>query len=389
MPDHAPHATPVDVELAGGETLTFGGVRIEALGTPGHTPGSICYLMERDGLRVLFAGDVISMLRGDENPLAEVRKPLGTYSAYLSPRYRGDARAYLASLRALKALPVPDLVVPGHPSSDPSPQSPSMTLPEWQALLDRGVRDMETLVGRYETDGADFLDGNPKRLLPDLYYLGDFGGNAVYALVAASKLYLVNAPGGPEGQGLSAFVETRLESLGVSPRSPAGVLLTSCDPKSAAGLKGLIEASHVKVVAGVAGVEGVKSLCPPGTVVLPADELSGQGWFTVLPVALRGRGQAPTAYVVPWAGKTVLFTGLIPSGLGVGAQEALAADLAGSREDALEYLVALTALADLEPNLWLPAVPSDDQNANLYDHQWKETVAENSRAAYQHLRRQR
>jgi glyoxylase-like metal-dependent hydrolase (beta-lactamase superfamily II) len=332
---------------------------------------------------------VISMLRGDENPLAEVRKPLGTYSAYLSPRYRGDARAYLASLRALKALPVPDLVVPGHPSSDPTPQSPSMTRPEWEALLDRGVRDMETLVGRYETDGADFLDGNPKRLLPDLYYLGDFGGNAVYALVAASKLYLVNAPGGPEGQGLSAFVETRLESLGVSPRSPAGVLLTSCDPKSAAGLKGLIEASHVKVVAGVAGVEGVKSLCPPGTVVLPADELSGQGWFTVLPVALRGRGQAPTAYVVPWAGKTVLFTGLIPSGLGVGAQEALAADLAGSREDALEYLVALTALADLEPNLWLPAVPSDDQNANLYDHQWKETVAENSRAAYQHLRRQR
>jgi hypothetical protein len=142
-------------------------------------------------------------------------------------------------------------------------------------------------------------------------------------------------------------------------------------------------------VAGVAGVERVKANCPPGTAVLPADELSGQGWFKASPIALRGRGQAPTAYVVPWAGKTVLFTGLIPSGPGAGAQESLAADLAGSVEDTLEYLVSLTALADLEPDLWLPAVPSDDQNANVYDRQWKETVAENSLAAYHHLRRQR
>src|SRR5581483_1043301 len=43
MPDHAPRPTPVDVELGGDEVLDFGDVRIRALATPGHTPGSICY----------------------------------------------------------------------------------------------------------------------------------------------------------------------------------------------------------------------------------------------------------------------------------------------------------------------------------------------------------
>ena len=56
---------------------------------------------------------------------------------------------------------------------------------------------METLLARFEADGADFLDGNPKKLLPDLYYLGDFNGSATYGFFAASKFFLVDAPGGP------------------------------------------------------------------------------------------------------------------------------------------------------------------------------------------------
>ena len=68
MPDHDPHPTTVNVALEGGEVIVAGAVRIEAIAAPGHTPGSICYLMHRDGLRVLFAGDVIMMLRGDEEP---------------------------------------------------------------------------------------------------------------------------------------------------------------------------------------------------------------------------------------------------------------------------------------------------------------------------------
>ena len=94
MPDLLLHPTTVDVELKGGERIPFGNVSVQVLDTPGHTPGSACYLMDRAGLRILFAGDVI--LRLDE------QHSLGTYSAYGAPRYRGDAVAYLATLRKLR-----------------------------------------------------------------------------------------------------------------------------------------------------------------------------------------------------------------------------------------------------------------------------------------------
>src|SRR5262249_32287590 len=162
------------------EVLEFGDVRFRVMALPGHTPGSVCYLMERGNLRVLFSGDVISMLRGDEKSSLRVWKPLGTYAAYLPPRYRGDAKAYLASLPRLRGLTLPDVVLPGHPRADPLPEVPRLSQQRWEAILDQGITEMTTLVARYERDGADFLDGNPKRLLPDLYYLGDRQDAAVY-----------------------------------------------------------------------------------------------------------------------------------------------------------------------------------------------------------------
>src|SRR5437667_1583129 len=88
------HATPVDVELSGDEVITVGEARFHVLATPGHTPGSTCYLLERNGLRALFAGDMIMSLT-NWSPYGG----LGRYSTYLSPRYRGHAKAFLVSLR--------------------------------------------------------------------------------------------------------------------------------------------------------------------------------------------------------------------------------------------------------------------------------------------------
>ena len=51
MPGHEPHPTTVDVALKGDETLAFGDVSIQALTMPGHTPGTMCYLLKRDSLR--------------------------------------------------------------------------------------------------------------------------------------------------------------------------------------------------------------------------------------------------------------------------------------------------------------------------------------------------
>ena len=202
-PSYAPHATTVDVKLTGDEAIEFGDVHFRALGTPGHTPGSICYLMERNGLRVLFSGDVIIMLRGDEKPISPVRKPLGTYSAYLAPRYRGDADAYLSTLVALRRLAVPDLVLPGHPCAAATRESPRLSQERWETMLDGGINDLRILIDRFAADGRNFLDGEPKEILHELYYLGEFHGASVYGFSAGSKFFLVDAPGGP---GLLAWV---------------------------------------------------------------------------------------------------------------------------------------------------------------------------------------
>ena len=296
----------MDVALDGGETVTIGDARIQVIAAPGHTPGSICYLLERSKLRVLFGGDVIMMLRGDDQPRTELGKPLGTYSAYLAPRYRGDAKDSLASLRRLRSLPVPDLVLPGHPGADLTPQSPRLSPERWESLLDQGIRDMEVLLTRYEANGALFLDGIPKQLLPDLYYLGNFRGAAVYGFFASSKFFLVDAPG---GLGLVDFLKTHLQQLGREPVAPTAVLLTSCSADEIGGLNELIEIYHPQIVASSEGLESLKKSCPAGTAILSEQELTGKGWFAATPIPLRGPGFAPMAYQVAWAGKTTLFSG--------------------------------------------------------------------------------
>lgn len=378
------HPTTIDVELKGGERIKLGDVTFLALATPGHTPGSICYLMERDGRRVLFGGDVISMLEGDEKSPARIWRPLGTYSTYLPPRFRGDARSYLASLRMLRTLPAPDLVLPGHPRGDPTPQTPQLPPERWEAILDRGIAEMRTLAARYETDGADFLDGEPKQLVPDLFYLGDFHDAAVYGFIASSKLFLVDAPGGP---GLLPFVQSRLLKLGRKPDRPAAVLLTSCDPPSMAGLADLVRTCHPAVVAPSTELDHVMKACPPGTVLLPAEKLADQAWFEVSFLPIRGTGLASAAYRLRWAGKVVLFSGRIPLALKDHGEAELDREVAESRADALDYLASIHRLSAPRPDLWLPRFPVDGRNANLYDDDWQAILNINYRAGNRGLKR--
>ena len=58
----------------------MGGVTLRAVGAPGHTPGSVCYLLERGGRRLLFSGDVIMSLVGDPKSRSLLRRPLGRLS---------------------------------------------------------------------------------------------------------------------------------------------------------------------------------------------------------------------------------------------------------------------------------------------------------------------
>jgi glyoxylase-like metal-dependent hydrolase (beta-lactamase superfamily II) len=365
MPDEVLHPTVVDVELNGGETFTFADTRVLALSTPGHTPGSVCYLVERNGRRVFFGGDVVMD--------AGTRPVLGTYSAYLAPRYRGDAKEFLSTLRRLREMPSPDLVLAGHAVPN-SARSAFMTQGRWVAMIHSGIRELETLLARYSADGADFLDGTPKELLTGLYYLGEWQGAAVYGFFASTRFFLVDAPGGSE---LLDFVNARLRQLGLEPAKPAAVLLTSCGPEAIAGIRELVEKTRCLVVARPEGHAAVRDNCPKGVTVLSPTEFGRLGWFELDSVLLEGRGRAPIAYLLPWSHKSVLFSGRIPIKINQEAGVALFSDFMKARGSVEAYLDSLNRLLGVSPDLWLPAVPVDGQNANLYDSQWAHNLAEN------------
>ena len=317
------------------------------------------------------------MLRGDEPPRTELDKPLGTYSAYLPPCYRGDARDSLATLRRLREWPVPDLVLPGHPRAQSTRPDPRLSQAQWESLLDGGIRDMETLLARYQADGADFLDVNPKMLLPDLYYLGDRGGSAVYGFFSGPRFFLVDAPGGP---GLVAFVNERLRQLDRKPVTPTAVLLTACGAEETAGLAELLREWRPVVVAAASGVPRLRQSSPAGTEIIAATDLASRGWFPVSPVPVAGRGVSPVAYRLTWSGKSVFFSGRIPVKISQNAGERLIADLTHPPGDIRGYFTTMTQLHDgPRPDLWLPAAPTHGQNANLYDGQWVLEIENNLR----------
>ena len=52
---------PVDVPLAHEAEISVGTLRVRAIQVPGHSPGSICYLLDLPSGRALFTGDVVFM----------------------------------------------------------------------------------------------------------------------------------------------------------------------------------------------------------------------------------------------------------------------------------------------------------------------------------------
>lgn len=87
--------------LADGDVIDLGGRRLEALHTPGHSPGHLCFWEAERGY--LFTGDLA--YRGT------------LYANYPST----DPQAYLASLERVAALPV-KRIFPGHHALDAEPE---------------------------------------------------------------------------------------------------------------------------------------------------------------------------------------------------------------------------------------------------------------------------
>lgn len=58
-PDYRLEPCEVDVELAEGDRVQVGSLELEVLDTPGHCDGHVSLLLEHEGARTLFAGDVV------------------------------------------------------------------------------------------------------------------------------------------------------------------------------------------------------------------------------------------------------------------------------------------------------------------------------------------
>lgn len=82
-----------DVLLHGGETLSCAGFVIKVLHTPGHSKGSVCYVLEQE--RALFSGDTLFFMSVGRSDLAG-GDPHELYDSvvYCLFRLEGDYRVY-------------------------------------------------------------------------------------------------------------------------------------------------------------------------------------------------------------------------------------------------------------------------------------------------------
>lgn len=353
------HPTVVDVELSGDEIIELGDTRLKAIATPGHTPGSTCYLLERDGRTALFSGDTVMTITGD----------LGTYATYLPPRYRGNAKDYLNSLRKLQEMPVPDLLLPGHPRTNDRSISARITPQQWSQLLSDGIRGMEQLTARYAADGANFLDGHARELLPELFYLGDYADTAIYGFTVDDAVVLVDAPG---DSGLVDFLEQQLSNISLNLSRVNAVVLTGVDTKSTAGLAAVIEKTGCRIIAAEAVAADFRRIHPDmDASILTATE--AEVGMDMAPVSVTGFGLNQTAWELTWHDHQVLFTGRIPLKL----TNEIVAELRRMSFDPLKWTQSLQQLGQFQPDLWLPARPVNGQMANLYDSDWQDVLRQN------------
>ncbi len=77
------------------DTLSFGDTSVKIIRTPGHSPGSVCYLFENE--KVMFSGDMLFA-----GAVGRVDLPMG------------DAHKMLESIELLKSIDDEVLVYPGH-----------------------------------------------------------------------------------------------------------------------------------------------------------------------------------------------------------------------------------------------------------------------------------
>jgi hydroxyacylglutathione hydrolase len=96
-PDYRLEPCAVDGDLGEGERIAIGDLVLECIETPGHAGGHLSFLLDHDGRRSLFAGDVV--FHGGTILLQNI--------------HDCSLEAMVASLRKLRGLAI-DALFPGH-----------------------------------------------------------------------------------------------------------------------------------------------------------------------------------------------------------------------------------------------------------------------------------
>jgi len=101
---------PVDYELKPWSVFTWNGISFNVIPTPGHTEGSVSFLTERDGKKILFVGDLV----------ASPGKIPTMYDLEWDYTVKRGLEAEITSLRRVRSA-APALLLPSHglPSRGP------------------------------------------------------------------------------------------------------------------------------------------------------------------------------------------------------------------------------------------------------------------------------
>ena len=120
------HSVPVTGTVAEYRTTRFGGFDVYVLPTPGHTLGSVSYLVEADGRRLAFTGDLIY---GD-GKVWSLAATQWTYSGW-------EGWGSTINSAAILGGRTPDLLLPSHGEPIREPSAALATLAErMQGLID-------------------------------------------------------------------------------------------------------------------------------------------------------------------------------------------------------------------------------------------------------------
>lgn len=134
--------------VRGGDVLELDGVRVEVLDTPGYSPGSVSYLVETGGRRVVFSGDLIYG-PGQILDLYSLQDAIPEAKARGYHGYAARAADLIASLEKIIGRR-PDVLVPAHGDVIDRPQ-------EAVARLIGGLREL--MRSHFRTDALRWYWG--------------------------------------------------------------------------------------------------------------------------------------------------------------------------------------------------------------------------------------